>query len=129
MPNGHDYGKKYNGHKYPNDDGTSDCENGCGCWMGPTRSGGPVGLDPGGACPNNPEDGEMVGHGIDHEIVVTQRIRKLESRAYAAEASLREVAPGAKKLTRKLREAKTQLNDRNHRLREIRKALGNIRAR
>ena len=33
-------------------DFTSDCEHGCGCWMGPSRSGGPV--NPWGACPNNP---------------------------------------------------------------------------
>ena len=34
-------------------DGTSDCFHGCGCWMGPYRSGGPV--NPFGACPNNPK--------------------------------------------------------------------------
>jgi len=32
--------------------GTSDCANGCGCWAGPARSGGPV--DPLGPCPRNP---------------------------------------------------------------------------
>lgn len=39
-------------HHYPGDDGTSDCSHGCGCWMGPYRSGGPV--NPGGRCPENP---------------------------------------------------------------------------
>jgi hypothetical protein len=39
------------GHRYPNDDGTSDCLNGCGAWMGPYRSGAPDGIDPHGACP------------------------------------------------------------------------------
>lgn len=30
---------------------TSDCSNGCGCWMGRHRSGGPDGVDPFGECP------------------------------------------------------------------------------
>lgn len=34
--------KKFGPHKYIDCDGTSDCEYGCGCWMGPARSGGPV---------------------------------------------------------------------------------------
>jgi len=47
------------GHFYPGceergaDFYTSDCDHGCGCWMGATRSGGPAGLDPLGECPNN----------------------------------------------------------------------------
>ena len=44
---------KFGSHDYPNHDGTSDCGYGCGCWMGPSRSGGKV--DPFGACPNNPK--------------------------------------------------------------------------
>ena len=43
---------KYGPHIYA-DDGTSDCELKCGCWMGASRSGGPV--DPFGPCPNNPK--------------------------------------------------------------------------
>jgi hypothetical protein len=39
------------GHIY-DEQGTSDCANGCGCWAGPSRSGGPEGVDPLGACPN-----------------------------------------------------------------------------
>ena len=38
------------GHVY-DEQGTSDCANGCGCWAGPSRSGGPDGVDPLGACP------------------------------------------------------------------------------
>jgi len=38
-------------HDYGDYDGTKDCTYGCNCWMGPTRSGGPV--NPFGACPNN----------------------------------------------------------------------------
>ena len=47
-------------HKYPGIDAnggfcfTSDCEYGCGCWTGGTRSGGPEGVDPFGECPNHP---------------------------------------------------------------------------
>jgi len=47
---------KVGGHVY-DADGTSDCHNGCGCWMGPYRSGGPEGIDPAGACPNAPKHG------------------------------------------------------------------------
>jgi len=43
---------KFGAHNYGDEDGTSDCEYGCGCWMGPCRSGGPV--NPFGACPENP---------------------------------------------------------------------------
>ena len=39
-------------HAY-SEHGTSDCKHGCGCWMGGTRSSGPV--DPFGLCPNNPK--------------------------------------------------------------------------
>ena len=39
-------------HAYA-DGGTSDCANGCGCWAGSSRSGGPV--DPLGPCPRNPK--------------------------------------------------------------------------
>lgn len=43
-------------HDYPGvKDGqlhfTSDCANGCGCWMGGSRSGGPEGVDAFGKCP------------------------------------------------------------------------------
>lgn len=41
-------------HYYPDEDGTSDCQFGCGCWMGPSRSGGPDGVDPFGHCPAAP---------------------------------------------------------------------------
>lgn len=37
-------------HLY-DENGTSDCAYGCGCWAGPSRSGGPV--NPFGACPKN----------------------------------------------------------------------------
>lgn len=86
MPNGHDYTKEYGPHEYPAaPDHTSDCKFGCGCWAGPARSGGPLGLDPFGECPGNPKDGRKLGVNTDYEIVVTRRIRVLESRAYNAE--------------------------------------------
>jgi hypothetical protein len=40
------------GHIYAAGGYTSDCANGCGCWAGSSRSGGPDGIDPLGACPN-----------------------------------------------------------------------------
>jgi hypothetical protein len=42
------------GHAY-DEEGTSDCGHGCGCWTGPYRSGGPDGVDPLGICPNHPD--------------------------------------------------------------------------
>ena len=45
--------KKFSPHKYADHGGTSDCQYGCECWMGPSRSGGKV--DPFGPCPNNPK--------------------------------------------------------------------------
>jgi hypothetical protein len=43
-------------HKYDSDGTfTVDCAYGCGCWMGPSRSGGPDGLDPFGECPKAPD--------------------------------------------------------------------------
>ena len=39
-------------HEFGDLDHTSNCVHGCGCWMGLTRSGGPV--NPFGQCPNNP---------------------------------------------------------------------------
>lgn len=45
-------GDKFGPHSYGAHDGTSDCAYGCGCWMGPYRSNGPV--NPFGPCPNNP---------------------------------------------------------------------------
>jgi hypothetical protein len=47
-------------HKYPGVSAkgefmfTSDCANGCGCWMGGYRSGGPDGVNPFGECPKAP---------------------------------------------------------------------------
>jgi hypothetical protein len=48
------------GHN-PDDPGecfTSDCRHGCGCWAGPSRSGGPEGVDPFGECPKHKEAGK-----------------------------------------------------------------------
>ena len=87
MQNGHG-DKEYGGHAYADHNGTSDCQRGCGCWMGPARSGGPTGLDPFGACPQNPADGKLLGGKADYDHVVTERIRNLESRLYAAETQL-----------------------------------------
>jgi hypothetical protein len=46
--------KKYGPHDYGAEDSTQDCTHGCGCWAGPSRSGGPV--DPFGLCPSNPKE-------------------------------------------------------------------------
>ena len=125
MPNGHDYSKEYGSHKYPEDHWhTSDCEYGCGCSAGPTSSHGPTGLDPlGGECPNNPLDGEMVGGKADYDIVVTRRIRRLESELYSTKREIERFEPLVGK-------DKQELDQENRRLKatikELRATLDNI---
>ena len=48
----------FGSHDYGDHDGTEDCRYGCGCWAGPTRSGGPV--NPFGPCPRNPKANAQV---------------------------------------------------------------------
>ncbi|HAV65942.1 TPA: hypothetical protein DHW58_01465 [Patescibacteria group bacterium] len=79
--------------------------------MGPARSGGPPGLDPGGECSNNPEDGHRLGGNRDLAIIVERRIRDLASRAYTAEQKLKQVDPGVIKLAEELAETKRKLSD------------------
>ena len=107
-PNGHGY-KEYGGHQYTDDTGTSDCEHGCGCWVGPYRSGGPSGLDPFGTCPKNPTDGTLLGGNADYDNVVTWRIRNLASKLDSAEQAVKAVAPGEAKLADELRSTKAEL--------------------
>ncbi len=91
-PIGFEY-KEYGRHDYDDHDGTSDCKNGCGCWMGPSRSGGPLGIDPGGICPHNPVDGKRLGDKRDYEYVVLDRIASAERRARDAEYRLAQTSP------------------------------------
>lgn len=44
--------EKFGPHHYPDYGSSSSCVYGCGCWMGESRSSGPV--NPHGACPKNP---------------------------------------------------------------------------
>lgn len=124
MPNGHG-SKEYGGHKYADHDRTSDCEYGCGCWMGPTRSGGPTGLDPGGVCPKNPTDGKPLGGTADYDHVVSERISNLERRVYRAEDSLRRTKPSKKKLSEDLALAKMELFKANQIIKEISRLIDN----
>jgi len=101
MPNGHGP-KEYGQHEYADLEGRTDCEYNCGCWASASMSGGPVGLDPFGTCPRNPKDGKLLGGNADYEYVVTERIRKLESRVYFAEEKLKKVKPSKKELAEKV---------------------------
>jgi hypothetical protein len=65
------------------------CKYGCGCWIGGLGHGGPPGLDPNGACPNNPKDGHCERGNFDYANVVEQRIQQLKTRAEEAERKLR----------------------------------------
>jgi hypothetical protein len=104
--------KEYGKHKYADHDGTSDCENQCGCWIGPTNSGGPLGLDPFGLCPKNPVDGNLLGGKEDYGFVVRERIRLLELRAHKAEDQLKRVRPTKKQLAADLLATRTELAEK-----------------
>ncbi len=123
MPNGHGP-KEYGEHQYPDHDGTGDCKHGCGCWMGPARSGGPTGLDPFGKCPKNPKDGSLLGGNADYDYVVTERIRNLESRLYNAEERLKAVKPSKGKLADELASAKRKLFEKDQLLANLRNLIG-----
>ena len=110
MPNGLNLDIEYGEHKY--DDSlhhTSDCHHGCGCSMGPSNSGGPLGLDPFGECPGNPKSGTLLPGDDDYKTVVKRRIKKLKERADQAESMLEQVEPGEVKLVEKLRIANSSL--------------------
>jgi hypothetical protein len=116
MPNGNHEKREYGPHKYASHDGTSDCEFGCGCWMGQTRSGGPLGLDPFGKCPNNPTGTPiegMVAGKKDYEYVVIERIKELELRAHTAEEKLKRVTPTKKQLVKRIVEIEEELFRKN----------------
>lgn len=125
MPNG-DERREYGGHEYGPLGGTSDCKHWCGCWMGPARSGGPVGLDPFGTCPGNPKGGERLGGNRDYEYVVTERIENLESRLSSAEEELERLRPGKVELAKKLVETEQKLALSEGLLNEIRHVLGPV---
>jgi len=122
MPNGHDL-REYGRHKYANHHGTSDCQYGCGCWMGPARSGGPTGLDPFGKCPKNPKDGKFLEGNADYDYVVTERIRNLESRLYRAEERLKAMKPSKIKLADELESLRDQLAEKNQLLEKIHRLI------
>ena len=128
MPNGHDLRKEYGQHKYAGHDGTSDCKYECGCWMGPARSGGPLGVDPFGECPGNPKDGKPLGGKSDYEVVVERRISGLEHRAYAAEQKLKSVSPSKLKLAEELESVRKELLERNQLLREVHQKVSKVAA-
>lgn len=124
MPNGHEK-KEYGGHSYASE-GTSDCSHKCGCWMGGFQSGGPLGLDPRGDCPNNPVDGQRRNGNIDYHDVVNQRIRCLGSRAYNAEEKLKLVDPDELAIAEALETAQIFIRGQGHKIRELQKMLNKV---
>lgn len=121
MPNGKS--KKYGPHQYPGRDGTLDCVFGCGCWMGPTRSGGPTGLDPFGKCPGNPLDGEKGNGNADYDRVITQRIRDLESENYQLKKDLEHFKPGKEELVEKIKDLQNTIGDLKRKIFTIKQAV------
>lgn len=126
MPNGHEP-KEYGGHKFADHDGTSDCQYGCGCWMGSSRSGGPAGLLEFGKCPNNPIDGKRLGGNQDYDMIVSQGITKMRQRLQRAEELLKKVKPGKTALAQKLSLISDELERKNHLLASIKQQINAAR--
>lgn len=124
MPNGHSK-KEYGTHEYPDSDGGRvDCKFGCGCWVASATSNGPLGVDPFGACPMNPKDGNLLGGKYDYENLVTYRIRDLEFALYKAKERLTQVSPSKKKLADELAAVRKELAEKNNTLGKILGLLG-----
>jgi hypothetical protein len=120
MLNDSNRNKKYGRHKYGRDGGTSDCQHGCGCWMGDTSSGAKLlGIDPFGECPNNPKDKIKLGEMADHHLIVERRLCDLEERANKAEDLLRGVKPGTKRLAKQHRQAMEIIRDLEGKMAQI----------
>ena len=92
--------------------------------MGPSNSGGPTGLDPFGTCPNNSKDGKLLGGNADYDYVVTERIRDLSSRLYAAEESLKRVSPSKAKLADELASLRAKLVTKSQIFDKLRYLIG-----
>lgn len=86
---------RFGPHNYPYDGGTSDCSYGCGCWMGPYRSGGPGRVDPFGECPNNPRG--IILTKLDDKVINASEMGKLGGKARAASMTAKRRSEIAKK--------------------------------
>uniref|UniRef100_A0A6M3L9S0 Uncharacterized protein n=1 Tax=viral metagenome TaxID=1070528 RepID=A0A6M3L9S0_9ZZZZ len=86
MPNGRDHRKyeTYGNHNYPTaPHQTSDCSFNCGCWAGPSNSGGPAGVSPFGKCPCNYEKDRLdLNFDQNMEDFINGKISYLESEIY-----------------------------------------------
>ncbi len=125
--------KEYGKHGYIIRDGVSDCKYKCGCWVRPTYSNGPPGLDPFGCCPKNPIDGNLLGGNKDYESVIASRIRDLETCLHKAEnclkeseKRLKEVDPEKLALVAKLKSAKAALSEYEKLISEMIKLIDGV---
>ena len=127
MPNGRNHKSydDYGPHEYADHDGTSDCQHGCGCWVGPARSGGPTGISPFGHCPNNPLDNQKQSGNNDYEDCVNGRIQKLESELHKAKQFVRLVEQARKRTKIDLIKRLEQAENRVANLKDILKAIQN----
>jgi hypothetical protein len=91
--------------------------------MGPARSGGPPGLDPGGKCPNNPTNNDPLSGSGDYDYVVNERIHDLKQRVHHAESEFEKVSPSKKKLARRLVRTHAKLMLAEHAIADVLRLL------
>jgi hypothetical protein len=116
--------KEYGHHFYfESTSGNATCN--CGCWRRTKEkiSGGPLGLDPDGACPCHPMDGKFLGGNADYEYVVTSRITKLERALEEANARWRVIGPTKKTLAAKLEATEEKARTLQEKINKIRAFL------
>lgn len=124
MPNGRDHLKyeDFGNHEYAKHDGTSDCAHGCGCWAGPARSGGPVGVDPFGKCPDNPL--KVIEGYKTIELTEAERLADLvNSRIAYLEKKVSDLEPYAALVQKARKSSKTYLQVRVKQTKEINVSL------
>jgi predicted nucleic acid-binding Zn-ribbon protein len=102
--------------------------------MESTHSGGPIGLDPFGECPNNPTDEKQSGKGVDHEIVVERRMIKyqhvistLQAENTELKKKLKDVEPSKEELASTNNTLKSVLEETRRDFTKIEETLKKIR--
>jgi len=111
--------KPYGPHSYPDHGARKHCLYRCGCWKEESNSGGPVGLDPDGECPNNPTSTQLSPK--DYENVVNRRIAELKRLLAVAEGRLLLLDPSKDEMARTIIEQDGRIQYLENTFKEIHK--------